>query len=316
MEKKELELFQPNLNLLSDKLKATLEQNYDQVLVEVVDSSKVDLSQKPFRLSKKGLGGAPVICDVGGVDNLHYPENNEKQFEMKDIADNVGHSSADGTFFIGAGACDPKFVGVNSELIPNVSFSEKEIINLSVAAKLEENGEPKAFRYESTKLGLLANLLCSGGKQEGSLVHIRVSNRKENGVADVTKVIQAGLKTVSERGDMAIGLAGAVHVTNGRIHAHIMPDFPKKKMVTSHEVESWLKFFDFDTPVTLLSVIVSEDPLDQGLRLLHTHFFSLEQENVAGHYHYDLSPSTIYDGYFVVAQKLFHVEPAKIPSQN
>ena len=271
--------------------------------------------------------------------------NNGTQFELKSISSSIKHSP-ENSLFIGAGACDAKYVGVNSELMENIYLTSdpKSTINKSICAKLDENGNPLTFPHTSTHFSMLANLLCSRGEQEGNLLHIKVSNRKNDEKNFVGNVNNA-LRKIEKRGflffnfsfffiifflfhkfflifflfglgEKAIGISGVIHIPNGRIHAHIMPDFPRRDLLSPTEVNNWLKFIDFDAPVTCLSVFITDDFDKLGLRLEHTHFFSTKQTNVGGHYHYDLSPETTYDAYFQICEKVFRIEPALIPENK
>lgn len=102
-------------------------------------------------------------------------------------------------------------------------------------------------------------------------------------------------------------------VTKGAVHAHIMPDFPKRD-VNAEFCKTWLKYFSFHAPITCLSVLVTEDVGDLNLRLEHTHFFSDHGEG--GHYHYDTTPKDIeYVGYYVPAEELWRIgQPTDTPS--
>lgn len=61
-------------------------------------------------------------------------------------------------------------------------------------------------------------------------------------------------------------------------------------------------------PVICLSVFLSRDTSNMGLRLEHTHFYS--QHGDGGHYHFDTTPKEVeYEAYLVPAEEVFRINP-------
>lgn len=97
---------------------------------------------------------------------------------------------------------------------------------------------------------------------------------------------------------MPISLGGVMLIRRGRARMHIMPDFSATPLADESQVNQWLRFFEFDAPMFCACVLHSMDPADLGLRLEHTHGYSVENET-GGHFHQDVSPAVIeYEAYF------------------
>lgn len=90
--------------------------------------------------------------------------------------------------------------------------------------------------------------------------------------------------------DVPLSLGGVFLIGTGKAKLHIMPDFSTTPLLSDDDVNSWLRFFEMDSPLVCLSVFHSTDPgLD--LRVEHTHCFS--DHNQGGHYHYDTTPQDV-----------------------
>jgi len=112
--------------------------------------------------------------------------------------------------------------------------------------------------------------------------------------------------------DKALGLGGVFQVVTGKVHAHIMPDFPKEDFATRVQIDRWLRYYDMSAPLTCLSVFVTKD-LGLDLRTEHTHFYS--DHNEGGHYHYDTTPNEVeYHGFYVPAPRIFRVQRHSVPA--
>ncbi|XP_067866392.1 ester hydrolase C11orf54 homolog isoform X3 [Heterodontus francisci] len=156
----------PSLEELCEVLQDGLKKNFAEVQVSVVDCP--DLTQEPFTFAATGLCGKPRLADVGGVPYLVPLPQTEKIYNLNTVANEVELPSA---FILGAGAASFKAVGVNAELMPNVSTKGdgKPEVNHSYSAKinpvtggciLEKYGE----KYKTCDFALLANLYISEGK--------------------------------------------------------------------------------------------------------------------------------------------------------
>lgn len=75
MQLEEAALHVPELSLLAAEIERGLKGNFAEVWVKV--SPCPDLTQAPYGLAAPGLGGSPVLVDVGGVMNLQYVANRD-----------------------------------------------------------------------------------------------------------------------------------------------------------------------------------------------------------------------------------------------
>jgi len=119
---KKLDLDVPSLEEVSQVLQKGLSQHFQDVDVSVVQCP--DLKQKPFNLAHNGLCGNEKIADVGGPPYLIPLVQRDKVYSLKDIASVL--EMGDKAFLLGASAGPFNVVGVNSELMPNVSFEKNQ----------------------------------------------------------------------------------------------------------------------------------------------------------------------------------------------
>jgi len=291
-----------NLEDVAKSLERALSKNFTSSSVQVVDCP--DLQKAPYHLAAAGLGGHPVIADVGGVDNLHYPENNGTHFQLEEVASTLGRS---GAFLMGPSCGTRRNTKVLSELIVNTDLAHNNIRNISSIVTPE--GAPLQGTYHSNEIGGLGNFLVSEG-QPAKVLHIKASTRTGdlNFVSCLRKALEADYPE-------ALGLAGVFAIKKGNIKAHIMPDFPGHDMLTVKQIDEWLKFYEMHAPLTCVSVFVTKDTQNLGLRLEHTHFFS--DHNEAGHYHYDVTPKEVeYEGYYVLCETVYRVQPPTISADR
>jgi len=171
----------------------------------------------------------------------------------------------------------------------------------------ETPGESKYIckHYPSNDFGLLMNVLASKG-EPGKVLEIKAAKRKGN--LNFVSCMRSGL--LSHYGiEKPVGLGGTFVLKSGEIKAHIMPCYPKNEILNQQHVEEFLKFYKMQAPLTCLSIFVTHDSANLGLRMEHTHFFS--DHNQGGHYHYDTTPEIVeYFGYYVPCDEVYRVEPA------
>ena len=77
--------------------------------------------------------------------------------------------------------------------------------------------------------------------------------------------------------DLFIGLGGVFTINTGTAKFHVMPDFSPCPINNTEDVNNWLQFYQVSAPLTVLSVLVSQDPgLD--LRVEHSHGWGESQQ--------------------------------------
>jgi len=292
-----IKLDEPTLEEIGNCFHSSLAKNFKEVSINVIDCP--DLSLEPWKLSSKSIGGIRRIADVGGVDNLHYIENNSKTFLLEEVAKTVG---LQGGFVMGPGAGSIQQTGgMLTELMADSNLSTGDIH--SKFCKVTENGGYKLEDYKSNEIGVLANLLVCEG-HPCKVIHVKCSERNGelNFVTCLRKALDESFK------DKSVGIAGIFEIKKGKIRAHVMPDFPRKDMLSRKVVEEWLQFYEMKAPLICLSVFISNDKQNLGLRLEHTHFYSAHGDG--GHYHFDTTPSEVeYEGYFVICEAAYRLNP-------
>ena len=291
----------PQLSDVAKILQDGLSKNFRDAKVEVV--SCPDLTQAPYGLAAPGLCGSPRVADVGGVPYLMPKVHLEKIYDLPAVAQSIELPDA---FIVGAGAGPFPYVGVNSEMMPNLVTGSSSKNGSRVVKFLPETDGYKLIELPQDELrcALLLNLYASEGKP-GNVIRVRVKQRtgSDNFVSCMRKTLDAHF------GEQSVGMGGTFRLVKGSAKCHVMPKFSEKDLKSDDDVNNWLKFFNMPAPMVFLSVFVSRDPgLD--LRIEHSHGFG---PNCGGHYHYDVTPEEVeYEGYFNVAEKVFRVDRPKV----
>jgi len=305
----------PSLEELASVLQPALEANYAQASVSVVDCP--DLSQSPFHLAGEGLSGNECTADIGGQPNLFPRPLLEKKYPLLECAKAMNLSPEKG-MLIGAGAGPFHVIGQNSELAPNLSWkvSFDDVNNRSHYTKVirDTSGKPEASCQlsPSTDCALMMNLFGSSG-ETGPVLKITTRSRKGDGKS-LTEHIR---NTIHEAygDDRQISMGGVFLIKRGKANFHVMPDFPPadEPFKDRKAVEDWLTFHHFSAPIVCLTVFDSADPEKLGLRMEHTHCFSIDKDE-GGHYHYDLSAGedgaeeVEYEAYLNTAKTLYRID--------
>ena len=315
------ELASTTLDELRSILQTALDSNYLDARVEVAECP--DLRKPPYNLAGEGLGGSPVIADIGGQPNLFPEPLLDKRYSMIAIAKDCMQMSPDQGMLIGAGAGPFHVVGQNSELAPNLAWKESfdKVNNLTRYAKMDKSAaqsqKPVCEKCASADCALMMNLFGSSGHSGPVL---RVTARKRTGsTKSFTDVIRFALHE-HFGDDKPVSLGGVFIIRKGKANFHVMPDFPAPEQMpfkNPKQLNDWLTYHDFtvqgsgkNDEIVCLSVLHSADPgKKMGLRMEHTHCFSVDGSGKGGHYHYDLEDEEIeYEGYFNIAQRIYRVD--------
>ncbi|KAF2671023.1 DUF1907-domain-containing protein [Microthyrium microscopicum] len=278
-------------------IRTGLEKNFKELSVTI--SQCPDLRAQPFNLAAAGLCGNPRVADVGGQPYLTPLPRLDKVYSLLDIIRDIELPNEQG-FILGAGAGPFRYLGTNSELMPNLSYKGDDINNQTHYAKVQPDGQQLCEKLESHDCGLMANLFGSSGLP-GPVIKIVATNR--TGELNFITAITEALKV--KYSSKLVSMGGVFVIRKGKANLHVMPDFSTTPLNTGEQVEKWLKFYDVDPPLVCLSVFHSCDPgLD--LRMEHTHCFS---DHGGGHYHWDVTPEEVqYEAYFNVAEVLYRID--------
>lgn len=154
------------------------------------------------------------------------------------------------------------------------------------------------------RFGLMGNFYLSQNKS-GKVLRIEAKKRicKENFTESIRAVLLAKYGQ-----DKPISMGGVFLINKGSAKLHIMPKHWPKEPSTDETINNeWLKYYEITKhPLVCLSVFHSHDKGNFSLRMEHTHCFNLDDQEEAGHYHYDTTPDVIeYEGYFNLAERVF-----------
>lgn len=293
-----VDLRPPPLHELCSVISSGLRENFGSISGSVEECP--DLRQAPYNCAFAGLNGSPRIADVGGQPNLAPTPDFTKKYNLLDIATLMEMPQEQGAM-LGAAAGPFHVVGMNSELMPNLGWNNREVFNQTHFAKVKDDGTALCEKLSSHDCALMANLFGSAGLP-GDVLHITASSRI--GALNFTEAIRKALSDTY--GTRAISLGGLFVVSKGKTRLHVMPDFSPTPLITDEEKQQWLRFYEMKAPLVCLSVLHSHDPgLD--LRIEHTHCFSEHGEG--GHYHYDTTPEDVqYEAWFNVAEVLYRID--------
>ncbi|XP_072386779.1 ester hydrolase C11orf54 homolog isoform X1 [Diabrotica undecimpunctata] len=295
------QLFVPPLPELAEVVKKTLQTNFAEVTVEVVDCP--DLTKEPFTLADSGLGGNPKLIEVGGNPYLLPSVKRDKVYDVKDI---VKLAKADPAFLIGPGAGPHPYIGGNCEGIYDILIKNGTVVRqetkISKVDANDDKSEQKSIPKEETRVALLGNFFVSEGKPGKVLkVHVKKRTGEDNFITSIRKAI------VDEYKDKLVGLGGVFLLKEGKAKQHVMRDFSKTPIENEEMLNQWLKFYNMSAPLIAVGTLVNGDGGGLDLRVQHFHSFS--HHNEAGHYHYDTTPDTVeYLGYFNVGEEIYRVD--------
>ena len=297
LEKKTLST--PSLESVRTALESGLSSDFSSVSVGVVDCP--DLREEPWGLSAEGLGGHPRLLHVGGVPYLVPMVQRDKVYDMKDYPEICGLQSA---LMIGCGAAPWPYIGRNGEMMINLSLGrEGEVVQKSkVATTVDRDGSCllQSLPASETRHAILGDLfICEGLPSRVLEVRCKARTGDTNLITSMRRALCEGFPGLS------VGLGGVFQINKSSAKIHVMPDFSSTPLTAEKAATNWLKYYSMGSPMTMLSVLVSNDPgLD--LKVEHTHGWG---EGCGGHYHTDENPDTVeYWGYFSLAEECFRLD--------
>jgi hypothetical protein len=244
---------------------------------------------------------------------MHDPNFIGAEFDYEEISKIIGSEKS---YALGAGSGAMSCLdGHCGELIINENLITSE--SKSIIARVGINKECIAEKYTARKHGGLGNVFYTDGVK-GKVIKIKIRGRSgEQGSLPqaMRKALKDNLKIENNE---HLALAGVFRILNGKIRSHVQPDYSDIK----HEyydpkqmkcVKDFLQFYEPIGPeLQGYSVLWTGDPTGGDLNLResgeHTHFHSYTKQNIAGHYHFDVTPEEIeYEGYFNTAEEVHRV---------
>lgn len=308
------DLSPPSLDELATVIRPALEANYRHALISVERCP--DLRGAPFHLAAEGLCGDECIADIGGESNLYPSPRFDRKYSMIEIAQQIGMSPERGQL-LGAGAGPFHRLGTNAELSPNFGWegSFENVNNLTYYTKVDRSEGKESIicaKSPTTDCALMCNLYGSSGLP-GDMIKITARGRKGDQKAFHECVQQAIAEHYGD--DRPVSIGGVFVIKKGTAYFHVMPDFPPDDLLPFKDInqlQKWLTWHNFTSPMVCLSVFHTADPLKLGLRKEHTHCFSPAGDR-GGHYHYDLDAEphdneVEYEAYFNTAKFLYRID--------
>lgn len=298
-----LALFIPKLEQLAKNMAEILSKNFQYVKVTVEQCP--DLTQSPFFLISKGLGGSMKIVDIGGNGNLFPIIQQDKKYDLKQICETI---DSENCIILGPGAGPKQNLGFNSEAVHNARIlkDSDQLYNSFVIYLKNQTSEPsvKIERLSDNRASgfiLMANLVVTDGLP-GPVLKVEAKNR--TGSKNLITQMRKGLK--EKYGNETVALGGVFVVNNGTTKLHVMPELPATPFKNREAIGEWLYYYNAQAPLTCASLFVTHDPgLD--LRMEHSHCFS--NHGQGGHYHYDSSGENVhYTGFFAPAHFLYRID--------
>ena len=298
-----------SLDKISDALQSGLSSNYKVVEVSIVDCPNL----RDWDCASEGISGNQKIIDVGGEPYMHDPKFIGAEFDYEEISKMIGSEKS---YALGAGSGAMSCLdGHCGELVINENLITDE--SKSIIARVGKNKECIAEKYTARKHGGLGNVFYTDGNR-GKVIKIKIKGRS----GEQGSLTQAMRKSLSDnlkiKDNDHIALAGVFRILNGKIRSHVQPDYKdiKHEYYDSEQMKCVKDFLQFYEPVgpelQSYCVLWTGDPTGGNLNLResgeHTHFHSYTKENVAGHYHFDVTPEEIeYEGYFNTAEEVHRV---------
>ncbi|MDC1236311.1 DUF1907 domain-containing protein [Pelagibacteraceae bacterium] len=298
-----------SLDKISEALQSGLIKNYHQVEVSVQNCPNL----KEWGCPAEGISGNERIIDVGGEPYMHDPKHLGAEFDYEEISKKIGSGKS---YALGAGSGAMSCLdGHCGELVINENLITSE--SKSIIARVGTNKECIAEKYTARKHGGLGNVFYTDGVK-GKVIKIKIKGRS----GDQGSLPQAMRKALTDnlpiKDNEHIALAGIFRILKGQIKSHVQPDYAdiKHEYYDAKQMKCVKDFLQFYEPVGPelqgYSVLWTGDPTGGNLDLResgeHTHFHSYTEKNVAGHYHFDVTPNDIeYEGYFNIAKEVHRV---------
>ena len=298
-----------SLDKISEALQKGLSDNYKVAEVSIADCPNL----RDWGCPSEGISGNQKIIDVGGEPYMHDPKFIGAEFDYEEISKMIGSEKS---YALGAGSGAMSCLeGHCGELVINENLITSE--SKSIIARVGSNKECIAEKYTARKHGGLGNVFYTDGVR-GKVVKIKIKGRS----GEQGSLPQAMRKALSDnlkiKGNDHLALAGVFRMLKGKIKSHVQPDYAdiKHEYYDPEQMKCVKDFLQFYEPVGPelqgYSILWTGDPTGGDLNLResgeHTHFHSYTKENIAGHYHFDVTPNEIeYEGYFNIAEEVYRV---------
>ena len=298
-----------SLDKISEALQKGLLKNYNKVNVLVTDCPNL----REWGCPSEGISGNEKIIDVGGEPYMHDKRYIGTEFDYEEISKKIGSEKS---YALGAGSGAMTCMdGHCGELVINENLKTSE--SKSIIARVGKNKECISEIYTARKHGGLGNVYYTDGVK-GKVIKIEIKGRSGDQGSLPQAMRKALLDNLPINNNDHVALAGVFRILKGQIKSHVQPDYVdiKHEYYDPKQMKCVKDFLEFYEPVGPelqgYSVLWTGDPTGGNLDLRdsgeHTHFHSYTKNNIAGHYHFDVTPNDIeYECYFNIAKEVYRV---------
>ena len=298
-----------SLEDISDALRKGMYENFKNVEVQVVDCPNL----RDWDCPSEGISGNQKIIDVGGEPYMHDKRYIGTEFDYEEISKKIGSEKS---YALGAGSGAMTCMdGHCGELVINENLITSE--SKSIIARVGKNKECISEIYTARKHGGLGNVYYTDGVK-GKVIKIEIKGRSGDQGSLPQAMRKALLDNLPINNNDHVALAGVFRILKGQIKSHVQPDYVdiKHEYYDPKQMKCVKDFLEFYEPVGPelqgYSVLWTGDPTGGNLDLRdsgeHTHFHSYTKNNIAGHYHFDVTPNDIeYECYFNIAKEVHRV---------
>ncbi|XP_033221364.1 ester hydrolase C11orf54 homolog [Belonocnema kinseyi] len=300
----EKQLHVPPLSELQNVFREELSKNFAKVTVEIVESP--DLTQEPFYLSATGLGGSPILLDVGGTTLYNTQFDKQKLFDLKTIVEKL--SRPVGSCALGAANGPWIYLGADCDVAVNIDLNKPESSTSSYIISLDKTVGKllcKKLPLNETRFSVQGSIFLSEGKK-GEVIKVVAENRigEDSFIASMRRSITNyyGAKNL-------VGLGGVFVLRKGKI-SEVFPNLLEEPVPAGSNLTRVPLFYldEGSAEETGVGTFVSERT---ELELTPNHFHCFSTHLDCGHYGRDTTPAiAIYEGYFSTAEFLMRVDQA------
>lgn len=194
-----------------------MKKNFQEVIVEIVDCP--NLTEEPYNLAGKGLGGSPTLLEAGGSNTLLKVEDKLKVYNTKTLSQHV--MGEKDILLLGTGAGPVHLNGRNCEIVINMKVSpDGKLVNKNYEALVKGEDDEiyikKISDSDTNIFTYLSNVFLSEGNPGKVL---RVYCKKRIGSLNYLESIRLAL--LGFYNEKCVGLGGIFLMKNSTFIQHL-----------------------------------------------------------------------------------------------
>ncbi|XP_033219041.1 ester hydrolase C11orf54 homolog [Belonocnema kinseyi] len=300
----EKKLHVPPLSELQTVFRTELLKNFAEVTVEIVESP--DLTQSPYNLAATGLGGNPILLDVGGTA-LYDPQiEKQKLFDLKNIVQNLNRTL--GSYVMGAAGGPWIFLKKDCDVAVNIVLNKPQSTRSSYIISLDKTVGKiicQVLPFHETRFAVQGSLFLSDGRR-GEVIKVCAENRigEDSFIASMRRSI-----TNYYGDEKLVGIGGVFVLQKGKANGTFVNVLEEPIPKDSNLTRVPLFYVDeVSAKATGVGTFVSAR---SELELTPNHFHLFSRHLDGGHYASDTTPAIVkYEAYFLPADFLMRVDQA------